>query len=84
MSTREPKATIVAYQCPSHKEFVTLVVECGSSGTRFATGKCCPSQYKREIHRWRLNAADVEEFCEELRASLEHAEREKGRDREIR
>lgn len=78
----KPKATIAVFQCPTHKEFTTLVIECGSHGTRFATGKCCPSQYSRVICRWRLDADTVESFCEELRSSLEFDKREKERDRE--
>ena len=76
MSASRPYVVaLVAYQCPAHKNFRTLVVEHpeDGGGTRFATSKCCPKQYATEWTRWRFTADDVHELVDLLQTFAEQS-----------
>lgn len=86
--TRKPSATaatIQVYQCPAHRDFMTLVLEmCGNpgGGSRYATSKCCVRQYDRLLRQWRLSIDEARAFAEELECGIEAASKEADDDRE--
>lgn len=69
------KAVIAVYQCPQHKDFVSLCVDLPDGGTRVLGGKCCVRQYEKRLRVWTLTRQVAQELTEEMENALEEAER---------
>ena len=69
------KANLVVYQCPAHKDFITLALErSDGTGLRLLGGKCCPNQYGIAIRKWPLSVAACAEIVEEFERVKEEIE----------
>jgi len=72
------KNDFVLYQCPTHKDFITVTLQDAKTGSdlRLLGGKCCVNQYGRELKRWPISLVHLIDIIDARQIELENVARE--------
>ena len=71
---------LAIYQCPVHRNFVTVAIEEANGGGlwRHLGGKCCIRQYQRLLIRWRITRQQMDGLLMDLQAALDESEEDES------